>query len=119
MENEGVSSVVRNGTVFLLLILFALLLIQWRNISDDEQLYSRERVEAGTVKAISTTDSFWRDTTTLIMNNGKVIALNGRINPWQAGDPVTQPIRQPGDSEQTVKKISEIWCVKDKCLQQK
>lgn len=117
MENG--ESVLRNCIIILCLSLVVLLVTLWRAPADDDELYSRERVEAGTVKAISTTDSLLGDTTTLIMNNGKVIALDGRINPWQAGDPVTQPIRQPGDSDQTVKKISEIWCVKDKCLQLK
>ena len=112
-------NVARNITLFLCFIFMGAQVIAWLYPDYVYHLSDRERTGAGTVQEISTRESFWGDTTTLRMTGEKVVVLDGRINPWQPGERVTQPAKLPNDTAETAKKISRMWCVQDQCLQQK
>ena len=87
--------------------------------NNDDFINNHERVQVGTVQAISTTDSFSEgNVTTLRMEDGKTVTLSGKINPWQPGQAVSQPKAKEGDSADEVKALAKVWCVADKCLSQ-
>ena len=90
-----------------------------RDSKKEDLINSHDRVQAGIVQAISTTNSFFEgNVTTLRMEDGKTVTLSGKINPWQPGQAVSQPKAKEGDSADDIKALAKVWCVADKCLSQ-
>lgn len=84
----------------------------------DNDVASRERTPAGTVQTISNVSSFWGDTSTLQLESGQVVILDGTINPWQPGEAVSHPVIHQDDSERTKARLKNTWCVGNECYSQ-
>ncbi|MGK3116020.1 hypothetical protein [Candidatus Pantoea formicae] len=84
----------------------------------DHDIASRERTPAGTVQSVSTASSFWGNTSTLQLDSGKVVILDGTINPWQPGEAVSQPVILKGDSDDYAARLKKTWCVGKECYSQ-
>lgn len=87
----------------------------------NDVLKNRELVPVGAVQDIRVVSSLLGDTTTLRLVDGKVVTLKGKVNPWQPGEPVSQPkvkTGDDGDSDTMARKLARTWCIGSTCLEQ-